>query len=96
MIALLLFAVLEDYSISEENGRYWISKGASCPSGDIEIPEKDGDGHTITGIYKDGFFQCDEITSVKLPDTIEEIGSYVFFKCSSMKGINIPPSVTVI
>ena len=90
MIALFLFSVLENYSIIEEDGRYWISKEASCPSGDIEIPEKDRDGNTITGIYAYGFCQCDEITSVKLPGTIEEIGSRAF------ASIDIPPSVTQI
>ena len=64
--------------------------GVNCPTGNIEIPAEDGDEHTITGIYEGGFMNCDGITSVKLPGTIEEIGSRAF------ASIDIPPSVTQI
>ena len=95
MIALLFLTIPENCRIIEENGRYWISQGDNCPTGNIEIPAEDENGHTITGIYEQGFYWCDEITSVKLPDTIEEIG-YGAFYGTGITSITIPTNVTVI
>ena len=60
-----------------------------------------GTDYTITGIA-DGtasngaFYNNKNITSVTLPNTIEEIGSYAFENCSNLTSITIPASVTSI
>lgn len=63
--------------------------------GDVVIPEKIG-GTKVVGIWDNAFFQCDAITSVKLPDTILTIEDSAFFDCTALTDINIPNGVTKI
>ena len=50
-----------------------------------------GTDHTITGIaggsYSDGAFANSSITSITLPSTIEKIGAYAFYKCTSLTSV---------
>ena len=85
MFPLLLSLLLADYyTTKEEDGEYWIMKKEECPTGSITIPERDDTGHTITGIYKEGFSQCAGITSVTVPSTITSIGDNAFSQCSML------------
>jgi len=43
-----------------------------------------------------GFSACRFMTSVKLPQSLEYIADAAFDRCDSLKGIEIPPKVTVI
>ena len=70
------------------------------PSGKIEIPSKLGyPGYsfefTVTAIAPGGFADCDQVTEVSLPDTLENIGAGAFFY-SGIRTIYIPASVTSI
>jgi len=40
------------------------------------------------------FYECENITSVTLPDTITEIGIWAFYGCSDLTSIRIPSGVT--
>ncbi len=74
---------------------------------EVTVPEKIGDD-TVTAIGNYAFSpdakrlrkeQCDirrAITKIILPDTIESIGEFAFFKCSSLERINIPEKLTEI
>ncbi len=46
-----------------------------------------------TNISQNAFYECDNIVSVDLPDTIEKIDDYAFYYCKSLQSINIPDSV---
>lgn len=82
-----------------------------CPTGHLEIPRTvtiDGYGDgcmdvSVTGFRdRDGtdvmgaFGNCDALTSVSLPDTIEKINRYTFYKCTGLTSIELPQSVQVI
>lgn len=64
-------------------------------SSEVEIPA-DVYGKTVTAIAQDGFWDCDEITTVILPDTVTTIGDYAFSDCDSLKAMELPGSVTTI
>lgn len=54
------------------------------------------EGSNITAIGDAGFEDCDLLTSVVLPDTIESIGYYAFLCCQDMDYIYLPDSVQYI
>ena len=74
-------------------------------SGDIRIPEAvshDGITYTVTAISKMAFYQCEDLTSVVMPNTITAIAndcpySYgVFYKCNSLKKVILSKNLAVI
>lgn len=74
---------------------------------EIAVPEKIG-GDTVTALGEYAFSPDAKrireeqravrraITKVTLPDTIESIGEFAFFKCKSLKEINIPEGLSEI
>ena len=55
---------------------------------DLTVPETI-DGHPVVQIGGFAFANA-EITSVKLPETIEKIGIYAFYNCNTLEEINTP------
>jgi hypothetical protein len=49
------------------------------------------DGQSWGYVYP---FNCSSVTSIILPESLTEIGSYAFYNCSSLISIDIPESVT--
>ncbi len=47
-----------------------------------------------TNISQNAFYECDNIVSVDLPDTVEAIGDSAFYGCTSIKQITIPQNVS--
>lgn len=67
-------------------------------TGDIEIPSvisANGTFYTVTTIGYDAFYN-QKITSVKLPNTLLEIGENAFFKCKELNSIDLANSVKTI
>jgi hypothetical protein len=67
--------------------------------GDIEIPSItsiDGKMYQVTSIADSGFQNCNKITSVVLPNTIEVIDCWAFSYCTSLKKVSLPKSLTEI
>ena len=65
-------------------------------SGSLVIPEKLYSRYgtfTITGIYASAFENCDDLTSVTIPNSITNIGNFAFSSCSGLTSITIPNSV---
>lgn len=60
----------------------------------IELPENKDDVYFVAGV--EGFAGWSNITYVKLPMDIEEIGQHYFFECSKLESVVIPNSVTYI
>lgn len=51
-------------------------------------------GRKVTVINGNAFYNCDNITSVTIPDGVTEIGSKAFSGCSGLKSIELPDSAT--
>ncbi len=50
-------------------------------------------GYPVTSIGEAAFYYCKNLTSITLPEGIEEIGDFAFQKCINLENINIPNSV---
>lgn len=78
-----------------EDGTLYFDAELYTGSEELTIPET-VDGEPVTCIAQNCFAGNDTITTVHLPDTLEEIGSGAFSDCSNLRGIAIPESVKLI
>lgn len=58
-------------------------------SGDIEILDT-VNGCPVTSVDADVFYNLRNITSIKFPDSIDELGSGVCYNCSSLESVYLP------
>lgn len=61
----------------------------------VSVPETI-DGYTVTALEDACFYECTELTSVTLPETLTQIGKEAFFYCDSLTDVHIPAAVTQI
>lgn len=65
-------------------------------AGDIIIPEKiyfNTNEYKVTSIGKKAFYDCRELTSVHIPNSVTSIGDWAFRGCEKLASITIPNSV---
>jgi fibronectin type 3 domain-containing protein len=62
---------------------------------DLVIPDTIA-GLPVTSIGDWAFDECDNLTSITIPNSVTRIGDHAFSWCSSLTGITIPDSVTTI
>ena len=82
--------------LNSDKKSYTIERSYSEPyRGDVVIP-KEYNGHPVTAIGSLAFFECSELTSVVIPDSICFIDSSAFMDCKALTRITVPSSVTEI
>lgn len=72
---------------------------SSNPTGAISIPDTiqaNGNTYKVTRIGRESLEDCEDITSVQLPDSIESIGYHAFSGCTSIKKLELPQQLRVI
>lgn len=93
------------YTVTDESNQLCATKAGNwgvtgnLVSGKLEIPAIVSDGiqeYTVSAISDQTFYQCDNLTSVTLPNTVTEIGNSAFSGCKVLKDIDIPGPVTTI
>ena len=82
--------------LNSDKKSYTLERSYSEPyRGDVVIP-KEHNGHPVTAIGSLAFFECSELTSVVIPDSICFIDSSAFMDCKALTRITVPSSVTEI
>ena len=70
----------------DENGNATIIDVDEAINGDVEIPET-LDGYPVTGIGDGAFSDCNLITQLTVPDSIETIGANAFAGCGGFTDV---------
>ena len=68
-------------------------------SGDVVIPASityNGNTYVVTGIGANAFYQCFNLTSVEIPNTVTAIYTAAFSGCTDLTSVKIPNTVTTI
>lgn len=66
-------------------------------SGNIVIPESvkyDGKVYCVTSIGQNAFYECSDLISITIPNSITTIGQCAFSGCSGLTSVTFPQSVT--
>lgn len=86
----------EDYlSFELVDGTYTVTTCVKSISGDLVIPAE-YEGKPVTAIRNAAFFECVQLASVTIPDTVTTIGDQAFGSCTHLSKVVIPDSVTSI
>lgn len=73
-----------------------VTSGDNPYEGDLVIPETTsykGREFVVTSIESRTFQNCQNLKSLKLPESILNIGAGAFMNCSSLKSVNIPQNI---
>ena len=76
-----------------------VVSGDAKYSSDVTIPAMvtyDGITYRVTAIKNRAFYDCRDLTSIVLPDSLTSIGREAFAGCSNLTAITIPEGVTEI
>lgn len=84
-----------EYTLINDDTEYSVSKGTADTTRPILIPEY-WNGKKVTAIGDDGFFECDLVPLIYLPESITYIGYRAFAKCTNLAVVNLPDSVAYI
>lgn len=69
--------------------------GYTGSAAELEIPAEI-DGKKVTVIGRSAFSECEELTSVTIPEGVTIIGICAFYNCPSLQTLNIAKSVRII
>lgn len=87
-------AVAWSYHVVKDS---WVELDSHCipetTAGTIQIPSEI-EGKAVKVISHAAFKDCDRVTSILIPDTVEQIESRAFSGCNALTSLTIPSSVT--
>lgn len=87
------------YGINSDNTTVFVTSGPNKYRGDITIPNTvvyEGKTYTVSSIRSSAFSGCDNLTSVKMGESITSIGSNAFSSSQSLRAVTIGKSVKTI
>ena len=81
------------------NGKAVVVSGDVSYSGDVVIPETVeyyGHYYVVDSIGGSAFYNCGELTSVRLPEGLKTIGMHAFLNCSGLTSLSFPEGLKAI
>ena len=69
-----------------------IAKSSGLYSGEVVIPESvehEGTTYSVTSIGEKAFYECDDLTSVTIPNSVTSIGESAFARCKGLTEIKV-------
>ena len=83
------------FTLSSDGTYYSVTYCYISASGSLEIPST-YNGLPIKSIGDNAFEDCENLTSIIIPDSVTSIGDYAFYYCENLTSVTIPDSVTSI
>ena len=108
LIPLLLYTYLDSFAIEIDGINYVLNNSSNTASvsnswkkyeGDIVIPSEivyDDIKYNVTSINKSAFSECDNLTSVTIPNSVTSIGNTAFWACHNLKNVTLSNSIKTI
>lgn len=102
LLPMLASAVEVDgfyYTLNLSKKTAAVAAGSVKYAGDVVIPSQftyNNATYTVTSIGSSAFLQCEELTSVSIPNTVTSIALSAFRECTGLTSVVIPESVTTI
>ena len=81
------------YTLSSDGTYYSVSSIGTCTDTDIVIPAT-YNGLPVSDIGGRAFYECKNLRSVTMPNSVMSIGDEAFYYCTSLTSVTIPNSVT--
>lgn len=78
-----------------DNGNLMFDKYLYNGSGQLTVPTT-VDGEVVVWIDDSCFEDCDVLTEIILPDTVEHIGLSAFANCDALRAIDLPPALITV
>jgi len=86
---------MQDFSYKQiDDGTYCIM-GYQGDEAEVEIPERFGRA-PVTILFDKLFAGHTEITSVRIPDSVTDMGEFLFDGCENLRHIELPASLTTL
>ena len=83
---------LLQFTLNEDGESYSVSSESKLLK-DVTIPSTH-EGLPVTSIPDGGFWRCNNLTSVTMPDSIASVGKHAFRGCMSLREINFSKNLT--
>lgn len=84
------------FALDDDNKTATLVAGKSKYTGDIVIPnsiQSNGETYVVTEIYDRVFYDCEELTSISLPNGLKRIGELAFYFCTGLNSVVLPESL---
>lgn len=91
------YVTVSDVVYAVKDGSASVVACSANAVGKIVVPQSvryDGDDHSVTGIAKYAFYNCEGVTELQLPNSLSSIDEYAFFVCENIRTIKFDGDIS--